>query len=276
MLAKIHHYVSMDPGLAFPLTRQPYLNSMPIDIFARTRRHHVIRLSTLLEILDGQSLADIPLHRIITYTYQMLSVSDAAINGATGKVHIDHKACLLRPDLDSNTVIRLKERNNSRTLAEILLRECHATIQYPRAPLIQFDIGKRDLYCPLEQVWLQLPHDEHQSVQQEQNLWEIMSELQRHPHARATEEPQYIPRSVLTPTDNEASLSDSEVDPYEDGVWSSDEDENASFSPIHNNDSTWEPKTPEPVLLPWTTDDEEDDAPFYPSSPSPRNVTSQG
>ncbi|KAL6725649.1 hypothetical protein Aduo_007688 [Ancylostoma duodenale] len=174
----------------------------------------------MLEILDGRPLADIPLHRLIIYIYEMLAVADAALDG-----------------------------------------------------------GRMEMFYPVEQLWLQLPHDEYQHVQQEQNVWEVTSELQRHPHARATEEPQYIPRSVLTPTDNEASLSDSEADPYEDGAWSSDVDENASFSPIpspygKNNDSTWEPKTPEPVFLPWSTDDEEEDAPFYPRSPSPSNITS--
>ncbi|EYC33772.1 hypothetical protein Y032_0002g979 [Ancylostoma ceylanicum] len=75
----------------------------------------------MLEVLDGRPLSDVPLHRVITYAYQMLAVSEAAISGATGQVLKDYKACLNRSDLSAKAVIRLKG-DNSRTLEEILCR----------------------------------------------------------------------------------------------------------------------------------------------------------
>ncbi|EYB93912.1 hypothetical protein Y032_0177g578 [Ancylostoma ceylanicum] len=142
MLTKIHHYVSANPELAYyargsalPDTyRLPYFNMMPIDILARTRRYHVVRLSTMLGILDGRPLTDIPLHRLITYTYEMLAVADAAINGSSGRVLTKHRAGLIRTDLNSETAIRLKEQDNSKTLAEVLLRDYQTEIRCPWLP----------------------------------------------------------------------------------------------------------------------------------------------
>ncbi|EYC33768.1 hypothetical protein Y032_0002g976 [Ancylostoma ceylanicum] len=104
-----------------------------------------------------------------------------------------------------------------------LFRDYHTTIRHILA-LLQFNIGKRDLCCPMEQMWLKLPHDEYQCVRQEQNMCEIMSEPQSHSYR----EPQYILRSQL----RRRKDHDSSVDPYRDGVWSFAEDENASFSSL--------------------------------------------
>ncbi|EYC33770.1 hypothetical protein Y032_0002g977 [Ancylostoma ceylanicum] len=82
----------------------------------------------------------------------------------------------------------------------------------PHAPLLQLGFGGTDTFTVLEQLWVVLEKELVQNL----NPWE-----------RVNAEPKYIPNSPLPPSVDEGSVSDLDVDPVPDGVYTSDEEDDA-------------------------------------------------
>ncbi|CAJ0600327.1 unnamed protein product [Cylicocyclus nassatus] len=53
------------------------------DIRDRLQRSHIISLSTMIDILDGQQPEAVPIYRMRAYIYEALTVAEAGLNGAT-------------------------------------------------------------------------------------------------------------------------------------------------------------------------------------------------
>ncbi|CAJ0607401.1 unnamed protein product [Cylicocyclus nassatus] len=55
------------------------------DIRDRLQRSHIISLSTMIDILDGQQPEAVPIYRMRAYIYEALTVAEAGLNGTTGR-----------------------------------------------------------------------------------------------------------------------------------------------------------------------------------------------
>ncbi|KAL6742787.1 hypothetical protein Aduo_015900 [Ancylostoma duodenale] len=93
------------------------------------------------------------------------------------------------------------------SLAQVLKRDLDVDVRYPDAPIVHVHIKEIKRYFSMEQTWLAIPHAREQC----RNPWEVLSPQPI--------EPMYTPNSSLPPTDDEGSITDSDVDPSADGVY---------------------------------------------------------
>ncbi|KAL6725846.1 hypothetical protein Aduo_007874 [Ancylostoma duodenale] len=211
LIAKLDHAVSAEAHLAhrnmshIPNARH-HLDLMPTYINEWMNSHHVMRLSTILEILDRKPVHQIPSHRLLAYCYDTLYAAEFIIDGENGERVIDHPSAIVRTDLDSTSLPPTYDD----TICYTVSSRMKTGLDNPHAPLLQLDFGGTDTFYVLEQLWFVLKKEPVQSP----NPWELVNA-----------EPQYIPNSPLSPTYDERSISDSDVDTHADGVYTSDEED---------------------------------------------------
>ncbi|KAL6727046.1 hypothetical protein Aduo_008961 [Ancylostoma duodenale] len=187
---------------------------MPSNVGLWEKRHHVVRLTDVMEISDGRSLHEIPAFRVLAYFDEIIVIAPIAIDDVNGGHIIDHESTLLCMESNSRTRINMhSERDVS--LARVLKRDLRVDVRYPDVPLLHVHTKGIKRYFTMEQIWLTIPH----ACEQRRNHWEVL-------FAQLIE-PMYIPNSPLPPTDDERSITDSDVDPYADGGYTSDEIDDA-------------------------------------------------
>ncbi|CAJ0588967.1 unnamed protein product [Cylicocyclus nassatus] len=127
-LAK-HHCVIMDVDrqLSHSNDHYQYLCKIPAWMDDRHKTANILRLSTIIEILEDDDLVHLSNDRIAAYTFMAIRL---AVDGATGHFLYDFRS--------------IRARNKDK-------------LQYSRSPLVELGIGEDAHRLTMEQIWLKIP-----------------------------------------------------------------------------------------------------------------------
>ncbi|KAL6725907.1 hypothetical protein Aduo_007928 [Ancylostoma duodenale] len=169
----------------------------------------VVRLTTMIEIVDGTPLDEVPDHRRDAYVYAALEKAIEAYDDDTDAELPDIQAALLRTDLcAASHFCGCEECGGEATLKQH--KDRGLGTRYPFAPLLQLGLGGPERMVLMEQVWLRLPRViEWGRRNIRQNPWEVL-----------VPEPEYPRQCPSDSSDEEFSDSEQSTD----GVYTSDEE----------------------------------------------------
>ncbi|KAL6731746.1 hypothetical protein Aduo_002579 [Ancylostoma duodenale] len=199
-----HHGYNMVPESAWYLR-----DSMEVPSELDSEPGHVMRLTKIIEVVDGRHFDLVPAHRREAYIYALLPVALSAYDGELFEKVPDFAAALVRPDLTAATHFCVcEECEGNRTLMQHVEEAQVVPLAHTDATLIQLAMDGVHM-LPMERIRLRLPRT---VIRERRNVWlnpwEVVMPQPQHPRAEDS-------------SDSEEEFSEEEEE--EEGVYSSDE-----------------------------------------------------
>ncbi|VDK56942.1 unnamed protein product [Cylicostephanus goldi] len=150
-----------------------YLGRMPTSVTKEQQWSYILRLSTIIQLLEGDEIKNISDYRISAYVYAAVDEARGAFDGATGEVIDDFRSICVLPHRAWQVYCWCRKCVPRTSIINHLRHTAKAAPRYEDAPLIQTGIGRETCIRTLEQIWLLIP--KHEVCPERQLLWDQLN-----------------------------------------------------------------------------------------------------